>query len=187
MKKGGKAAEVLKVLAGITAGALLIPIALSPGGAQLLKKIIDLYKNGGKIERYRIVQDLNKLQKRKLISLKKLENGDLKAVITKKGKKEVLSFNAEKIVLKKEIPEDKKWRMVMFDVPVSKNRQRRTLSARLKKMGFYKLQKSVFITPYECEKEIDFISSVLEVGEDILIFKVDSFDGEKTVRDFFEI
>ena len=49
---------------------------------------------------------------------------------------------------------DKKWRLVIFDIPKELHAQRVRFSEKLKTMGFFTLQKSVFIYPYDCYAEI---------------------------------
>src|SRR3989344_4076427 len=43
---------------------------------------------------------------------------------------------------------DGKWRIIIFDIPQELHRERNILRRRLRSMGFYMLQKSVFIFPY---------------------------------------
>ena len=49
---------------------------------------------------------------------------------------------------------DKIWRAVIFDVPEKKRYQRDFLRKELKWMGFKELQHSIWITPYDMEKEL---------------------------------
>jgi phenylacetic acid degradation operon negative regulatory protein len=49
---------------------------------------------------------------------------------------------------------DGKWRIVLFDIPREREKQRHVFRAKLKSMGFQMLQKSVFAIPYPCEEEL---------------------------------
>ena len=64
---------------------------------------------------------------------------------------------------------------------------RRELVRKLKALGFYPIQKSVFLTPYACEKEIDFVCSIFEVREHVLIFYVSHFEGEEKLKHHFKL
>lgn len=46
------------------------------------------------------------------------------------------------------------WRAIIFDVPEKKRHQRNFLRKELKWMGFRELQHSIWITPYDVEKEL---------------------------------
>lgn len=49
---------------------------------------------------------------------------------------------------------DGKWRAIIFDVPESKRYQRNFLRKELKSIGFKELQHSIWVTPYDIEKEL---------------------------------
>lgn len=46
------------------------------------------------------------------------------------------------------------WRAIIFDVPEKKRHQRNFLRRELKLMGFKELQHSIWITPYDVEREL---------------------------------
>lgn len=49
---------------------------------------------------------------------------------------------------------DKKWRIIIFDIPSVMERQRKSFRYRLKQIGAYMIQESVFVFPYPCEVEV---------------------------------
>jgi len=69
---------------------------------------------------------------------------------------------------------DKKWRIVIFDIPQDKHKDRNCFRQKLKSMGFYMLQKSIFVFPYPCEEEIAEICRRLKINDYIDIIKADS-------------
>lgn len=60
---------------------------------------------------------------------------------------------------------DKKWRLVIFDIPRELNTKRDSLRKRLKFIGFFMLQRSVFVFPYPCEEELSDICEKLNIGD----------------------
>ncbi|OGM98217.1 MAG: CRISPR-associated endonuclease Cas2 [Candidatus Yanofskybacteria bacterium RIFCSPHIGHO2_01_FULL_41_21] len=66
---------------------------------------------------------------------------------------------------------DKKWRIIIFDIPQDMHQARIKLRKKLQSIGCVMLQKSVFVFPYECHEEIGDICESLEIGDyvDILI------------------
>lgn len=60
---------------------------------------------------------------------------------------------------------DKKWRIVLFDIPQERHKDRRSLRRRLKYLGFRPMQKSVFVFPYPCEEELGEFCARLGVSE----------------------
>ena len=82
---------------------------------------------------------------------------------------------------------DGKWSLVIFDVPHSQKKIRDALRAKLRELEFYAIQKSVFIVPYKCEDEIDFITTLMGVREHVLILNVASFEGDEKLRHYFRV
>ena len=78
--------------------------------------------------------------------------------------------------------------MVIFDVPKKKDKERRALSQKLKEIGFYPLQESVFIYPYDCRDETDFICEFLDVGNYVNYCLVETLDKrEGDLRKIFNL
>ncbi len=93
----------------------------------------------------------------------KNSDGSVKIVITEKGKKKILDFHIHQIKIKKPSHWDGKWRLVMFDVPEKLKYRRDVLREKLKELNFFELQKSVFVHPYPCLDEINFIVEFYEI------------------------
>lgn len=60
---------------------------------------------------------------------------------------------------------DKKWRLILFDIPAPMDKQRHNFRNRLKSIGAYMLQKSVFVFPYPCEEEIGYWCRDFELSD----------------------
>ncbi|MDP4001815.1 MAG: CRISPR-associated endonuclease Cas2 [bacterium] len=83
-------------------------------------------------------------------------------------------------------PWDKKWRIIIFDIPQEKHIARIRFRNKLKSLGCVMLQKSVFIFPYECHEEIGDICESLEIGDyvDILIAESIGFKEAEFLKIF---
>ncbi|MEK9182320.1 MAG: hypothetical protein AAB781_01875, partial [Patescibacteria group bacterium] len=64
---------------------------------------------------------------------------------------------------------------------------REALRMKLKELGFLELQKSVFIFPYECEDEINFIVEVFLIRPFVRFVQAKSFTNEEQLRIKFDI
>ncbi len=60
---------------------------------------------------------------------------------------------------------DGKWRIVFFDLKNEKNKERNAIRIMLRRCGFVFLQKSVWIYPYDCSSEIEFLRSFFRLSE----------------------
>ena len=168
-------------------GGILVVSAFAPAsGSKIFAGLIGDYFRKKKFQKAELLQDLRRLQKRQLVDYEESEGGNIKVVVTKKGKKESLVYNLDDMQLERK-KWDGRWRIVMFDIPHFKKKAREALRAKLKVLGFYPIQKSVFLTPYECEKEIDFICSIFEVRDHVLVLYVSSFEGEEKLKHYFKL
>lgn len=110
---------------------------------------------------YRIVREFHI---DRLVSMIDNEDGTTTAVLTEKGKKRALTFNFGTMKIK--VPEiwDGFWHIVIFDIPEKYKVARLSLRDKLLDLGFFQYQKSVYIFPYACQDEVDFISQFFKVG-----------------------
>ena len=80
---------------------------------------------------------------------------------------------------------DGRWRLVIFDVPEKLRKGRDALREKLKDLGFYELQKSVFIFPYECKNEIDFLIEFFHLRKFVRYGILEKIDNDLHLRKVF--
>ena len=72
-------------------------------------------------------------------------------VITQKGLEKLKRVARKKKPLQKR--KDKKWQMLMYDIPEDKKRERDMLRRELVYLGYSKLQRSIWVSPYSVSRE----------------------------------
>lgn len=120
-------------------------------------------KEWDKINQKSLRRSVKKLYSSNLVDYKENKDDTVTILLNENGKRKLLEFSLDKIVIKKQKRWDGHWRIVVFDIPENKKQARDALSFKLKQLGFYKLQKSVYVHPYDCKSEIDFIADFFEV------------------------
>jgi len=138
------------------------------GTRKLIRLVLDCLSEKYKIKKQKfdirqLSQAIYYAKKKGLIEMKN-KNGKTLLILTEKGKKKKLEYNFDAICITKPKKWDGKWRIVMFDVPESNKHSREKFRNKLKVMGFLRFQKSVWINPYVCENEIDFVSNYLNIS-----------------------
>ncbi len=171
----------------IGSGILVLSILAPLSAPKLVQSIIRNYFRKKRFERARFLKDIKSLQSRELIDYKDLGNGTIKIVLTKQGKEKMLLYQIDEIKLDISGRWDGEWRLVMFDVPHQFKAGRDALRKKLLDLKCYPIQKSVFITPYSCEDEVDFIASVFNVRKYVLILYVSHFEGEEKLKHYFKL
>lgn len=119
----------------------------------VLKQIFGLSKKPKNINKA-----LFHLRKRKLIQIEKCGK-EHKLMLTENGKKVFLRFNYEKIKFNKNKVWDRQFRIILFDIPETKKNARDAFRFKMRELGCVKFNDSVWVYPYQCQKEIDFIAS----------------------------
>lgn len=176
-----------EILFMTAAGPILLSSLFAPNAIQILKPLIKWRKNWDIVDRRRIDDAIKRLNKKRFIELSEINN-QLYIEITEKGNKIVKRFDYDNIKLLKPKTWDKKWRLVMFDIPDKKKKERRALSQKLKEIGFYPLQESVFIFPHDCRNEIDFVCAFLAIDRYVNYCTVEFLDKrEGDVRRIFNL
>lgn len=163
----------------------------SPAGTvrflrELEKYLLDYHgKSKLKYTNHDLSQALYYLKKREIINI---EEADGKTVIhlTEKGKKRKLQYDFNNMKISKQDKWDKKWRFVMFDIPEEKKFARESFRNKLRDLGFYQFQKSVWIYPYPCDDEVDFIAENFSIGQYVNLILV-QMDDDKPLRDYFKL
>jgi len=121
-----------------------------------LAQVVDLFKPRSSRDRYRVRQAVKRLQKNNMVRIVN-RNGREVIELTTHGKKRVLDYDIENMQLETKKKWDGKWRIVMFDIPQTKKKARDAVSFKIKEIGMYPIQKSVFVFPHTCKDEIDFV------------------------------
>jgi len=138
------------------------------------------------IPKSKIKRVLKTLEKRELINLEEKDGevyvklkGVFTPVILKYSLKPLLDLKRRK---KKW---NGKWFLVFFDVPLKQNNKRVHLRRFLKYIGFYPYQQSVYIYPYECEREIELIKKIVEGGKYMSYVIAEKIENDKSVKIYF--
>lgn len=147
------------ILATIGFAGIMTIVAIAPNSLQML----ELFGLGRK--RYKtasVYATLKRLQRKRLVEI--IEKEDKTIIrITEEGKKRLLEYSFEDMEIKKPKKWDGKWRIIGFDIPEKYKRAREALRAKLINLGFTRLQKSLFVYPYQCKDEIEFVSEFFQV------------------------
>ena len=173
----------LCVLAVVSIPALVF-IAVTMGNAvQIFKQ----FETSRRFSKKQVRNSINHLRRQRFIEYVTDNNGETIIKITKKGETRLQSFAIDLIKIKKQINWDRKWRLVMFDIPIKFTKGREALRYHLKELGFFQFQKSAWIYPYPCEDEVIFITDFFGVGKYVEILTVENILRDKKIKRFFNL
>lgn len=139
-----------------------------------------------KINREKFRNEINSLYRSRFIEKKKNNDGSITVLLTEKGELKALNAQLARLKNKKD-KWDRKWRMVAFDMPEKYKKGRDALRYKLKNIGFRELQKSVFIFPYECQKEIAFLIKLYGLEKYVRYAVLEMIDNQEYCKNIFKL
>lgn len=166
-------------------GGLALGLTHSP--RQYFKIIRMIGKEWNTIERRALYNAIKSLYRSRLIDAEDNSNSTTTLILTERGKKKALTYQIDEIKIPPMKRWDHKWRMVLFDIPEHAKKARDALARALKSAGFIKFQKSVFIHPFECKNEVDFIIEFFNVRPYVRFITATEIDNELHLKNQFNL
>src|SRR3989338_7820250 len=102
--------------------------------------------------------------------------------LTKKGAHVLSGLEIANYQLKKPKHWDKKWRLLIFDIPEYRRALRNKLRRSLLAVGFQRLQHSVWVYPYPCEDFVALLKADFDIGKDLLYIITDEVERDRHLR-----
>ncbi|OGI57111.1 hypothetical protein A3B85_03205 [Candidatus Nomurabacteria bacterium RIFCSPHIGHO2_02_FULL_37_13] len=164
-----------KVLLLLLAG---LALGLTKSARKQLWILKQIPKEWEKENRQALQRAINSLYTSHLVKEQYHKDGTTILILNKEGKQKALKFNIDKMGIKKPTKWDKKWRIVMFDIPEKLKRLRDSLRFHFREIGLIELQKSVLVFPYPCDNEIEFILELYNARRYVRFVLADKIDNE---------
>ncbi|MCK5332863.1 hypothetical protein KAJ41_03305 [Candidatus Parcubacteria bacterium] len=133
-----------------------------------LKKQYERQKN-----KQRFSQLIYRLKKNGYINIKNLKNNQGIA-LTKKGAERVLKVKLKASGKKKR--SDGKWQMIIFDIPENKRYLRDLLREQLRLLEYKMLQQSIWICPYDIQRETEFLLRTHSIDPYVKLFLIEEIE-----------
>lgn len=176
--------SVKELLHFLAAGGAVGLMFAFPGATPALGNLIIGENSYG---RWQVKQTLTKMAKQKLVNIKDRGDGSVTVTITKNGINRALTYQLESMRLKKPKKWDGKWRVVVFDIPEKYKKVRDIFRMRLKQLGLYPFQESVFVSPYKCFGEIEFLRELYGVSFTVRYLLVEKIEDDDELRNYFSL
>jgi DNA-binding transcriptional regulator PaaX len=129
-------------------------------------------------------REIKRLEKRGFIALTKTPKGYLVKIL-EKGRRGYQKTQLRDLKLLRE-KWDGKWRLFIFDIPEDQKADRDYLRKKLKNLGMYNIQRSVFAYPYDCRKELSFVADYYKVEKYTTYAEVSRIDIDKELKHHFK-
>ncbi len=175
--------RVKDILILLGAGTFLATSLVMPGLPIVLKPYLDRKrkneeKEWEKFNLFRLRQVIKRLEKQKDVEI----IGD-EVKITKRGRQKLLKFDLEQMELKRKT--DGKWRLIIYDISNLRKPQRELFRDMLKKLQFLRLQESVYLTPFICEEEMEYLKHIFDINKEVQVLKISGIEHKDEYKKYF--
>lgn len=175
--------KILLILLGVVATGF----AMTPRQHSYILKAIR--KDWQRINKQSFNRSIKSLRQQRLLQELIRADGTVTLHLTRQGQRQAkyFGFFGSTVKIKRPKKWDKLWRIVIFDIPEKKRTFRDILRDHLRAIGFEKLQQSVFVFPYPCEKEIVYLAELYNATAYVRIITAQKIDNQKSIMKKFKI
>ncbi|MBZ1345039.1 MAG: hypothetical protein KY055_00090 [Candidatus Nealsonbacteria bacterium] len=180
--------EIIKdVLLTLATTGMICVAATSPYFGINIIREIKRWKKYKKYKKRKITDAFKRLQKQGCLDIEIVKN-QIYIHLTKEGKKLAGWMQIDALRIKRPKRWDGKWRLVIFDISQVKKFYREVFRGKLKELGFYPLQKSVWLYPFDCRDEIELLRSFFGLSKrEMRLIVCEDIGGDKGLREYFKI
>ena len=162
-----------------------VALGLSGSPRKSFRILKEMERGWEEIDRRQLKRAIQNLYESRLIKEKCNQDDTVTLILSDKGKEKALTYNLDEMKIKKPKRWDGKWRIVLFDIPEKTRNLRDAFRHHLKRLEFFEFQKSVFVHPYDCKDEIDYLIEIYDARKFIRFIVADSIDNELHLKSHF--
>lgn len=166
-------------------GGAVLGLAAASSRSRLVVR--NLAKEWRALDRKELYRSIHRLYESKLVRYIEEKDGSINIVLNKAGKHLALRYRLEEMTIMRPKFWDSGWRIILFDIPETKKPLRDTLRNQLRQLGLVKLQKSVFVHPFECQNEIDFLIELYDARRYVRFIRATHIDNELHLKKKFNL
>lgn len=98
--------------------------------------------------------------------------------LTKKALRRLRRIQLDDLIITPLRRWDKFWRIISYDIPEEKRAARNAFGNRLRQMGCFQLQRSVWISPFPCREQVEAVAAYYETDQFVTYFEARNLDNE---------
>lgn len=188
IRRLSSAANILLTIIGV-AGLLLVSVA-APNALKAFS-FLGRGEQRGRVpfveRRKKLTRSFYYLKSHGYLELHRKKN-DFEIKLTEKGRRKLDKLRLEVLQVKKPLFWNDKFWQVAADIPVKYRKGADAFRNKLKQMGFYSLQRTLWFYPYDPRKEISLLTEEYKIERFVTVMKIASFDyaDYKVLREFFK-
>jgi DNA-binding transcriptional regulator PaaX len=130
---------------------------------------------------------IRRFRQQKYITVSQKRDGSVMVKITKDGMQRALSYQLDTLTIQPPTHWDDKWRVVLFDVPEKYKSVRDMFRKRLCQIGLYRYQESVYVSPYPCFDQVEFLRELYGIAFTVRYLLAEKIEDDASLRGHFHL
>lgn len=177
--------EITKdILKWLVIGGMIAIAATSP---YFVQNVINAYQKSKKYPKRKVSDTFYRLRSRGMIEIQTI-NHQIYISLTPEGRKKAGILQIDKLKITRPKRWDRKWRLLMFDIPQTRKISREALRGKLKELGFFPLQKSVWAYPFDCRAEVEILQEFFGLSQsEVRLIITESIGDDSKLRQEFDL
>lgn len=179
MNKADKGRVIDGLMRFIVGGGSIATIMFAPGMATVLDKPTRMYfRKLDKRQQARELKQIVYYMKQRGLIKPTTDDYMHGLIVTQKGTRRLAKAEYESLSIGSTSVWDRKWRIILFDIPEQQRVNRRLLITKLKALGFQQLQRSVWVHPLACRSEVELVASHIGITKYLSYIEATGIDNE---------
>lgn len=175
------AKDVLKCLA------IVGTIYIAASSPYFIRNILKQFTKLEKYPKQRLNDVFSRFKRKGLIRIKE-KNNQIYISLTEEGKRKAGRLQIDNLEIKRPDLWDGKWRLIVFDIAQLKKLHREAFRGKLKQLGFYQLQKSVWLYPFDCREEVDILRKFFSLSsQEMRLIIAENIGSDLEIRKVFGV
>ena len=185
-RKRARRVRIENIILGTLAVAGVAALAMAAPNALSLLKNVDPAWMSKRDPRRRLRETLSRMKRKGLVKFESRSGRNVPR-LTPKGEREAHRAKIGLLRIHRPLRWDQKWRIVIFDIPEKRKGLRERVRELVSSMGFFRLQDSVWVYPYDCEEVVALLKLDLKIGRELIYIIADAIEFDRPLRQHFEL
>lgn len=160
-------------------------VAIAATSPYFIINVLKAFTKGKKYRKKKVSDAFYRLKKQGCIGVKQVGRNFV-ITLTKEGRKRAGRLQIDSLRIAKPKKWDGQFRLVIFDIAQLKTPYRNAFRGKLKELGFYPFQKSVWIHPYECRDEVEVLKDFFGLSnQEVCLITAKDIDRGEELKEKF--
>ena len=134
---------------------------------------------------------LRELESKKIVYFQKLANDSLRLALTPIGRALAENFFQQAELENIRVSNKKwtgQWYLLIYDLTGCEKNTKNIFRKTIKKLGLYQMKRTVWVSPFDCEREIKKLCSALDINQEKIIYTTTKkLSDEKKIKAHFGV